>query len=159
MRDSFIFAKSSQKFPKNFAWTFFRESAVPKYFARTKFRENGRNTRKSRKLIHAKINPLKVHLFPKQISLRLLSLKRKSKQLQSTDKLDNDQKTEIYSCIYYSWWWQTFIIHRLSVYLLKLCLSPEWRSNSIAIKLNLCILIGVLGDHAVFSTNELICLH
>ena len=48
------------KIPKNFAWTFFRESAVPKYFAWTKFRENGQNTRKSRKLIHAKFNPLKV---------------------------------------------------------------------------------------------------
>ena len=46
--------------PKNFAWTLFRESAVPKYFAWTKFRENGQNTRKSRKLIHAKFNPLKV---------------------------------------------------------------------------------------------------
>ena len=46
--------------PKNFAWTKFRESAVPKYFAWTKFRENGQNTRKSRKLIHAKFNPLKV---------------------------------------------------------------------------------------------------
>ena len=46
--------------PKNFAWTLFRESAAPKYFAWTKFRENGQNTRKSRKLIHAKFNPLKV---------------------------------------------------------------------------------------------------
>ena len=32
-----------------------------KKFAWTKFRENGQNTRKSRKLIHAKFNPLKVH--------------------------------------------------------------------------------------------------
>ena len=31
-----------------------------KNFAWTKFRENGQNTRKSRKLIHAKFNPLKV---------------------------------------------------------------------------------------------------
>ena len=60
-----------------FAWTKFRESApfLPnsshfprsfsknhdfKYFAWTKFREIGQNTRKSRNLIHAKINPLKV---------------------------------------------------------------------------------------------------
>ena len=29
----------------------------------TKFRENGQNTRRSRKLIHAKFNPLKVSLY------------------------------------------------------------------------------------------------
>ena len=46
--------------PKNFAWTLFRESAAFKYFAWTKFRENGQIPRKSRKLIHAKFNPLKV---------------------------------------------------------------------------------------------------
>ena len=63
---------------KNFAWIKFRESApfspnflhFPKgfwenhdfkFFAWIKFREKGQNSRKSRKLIHAKIYPLKVH--------------------------------------------------------------------------------------------------
>ena len=62
---------------KIFAWTKFRESACfspyifhfPggfgencnfENFAWTKFRENGQNSRESRKLIHGKINPLKV---------------------------------------------------------------------------------------------------
>ena len=62
---------------KIFAWTKFRESACfsPNFFhfprsfgknfnfknfAWTKFREIGQNTRKSRKLIHVKFNPLKV---------------------------------------------------------------------------------------------------
>ena len=58
---------------KYFANTNFREFVTFKYFAKTYFREFVQNSRLSRKLIFAKINPLKVYGNETYVSCAVLS--------------------------------------------------------------------------------------